>query len=130
MDIFFKNDIPKLTINNHFTKKEMDCNCGCGFRIINPELLQRLHYARELAGIPFNINSWCRCDKHNAKVGGVKGSSHTKGYAVDIKVKGDRERFIILKALIMAGFERMGVYSWGIHVDVDDTKDPQVIWRG
>ncbi|MBQ7170071.1 MAG: hypothetical protein IJR63_09260 [Synergistaceae bacterium] len=39
---------------------------------------------REALGVPIHVNSGCRCEKHNAKVGGVKGSFHTKGKAADL----------------------------------------------
>ena len=30
------------------------------------------------------VNSGCRCEKHNARVGGVKGSKHVLGKACDL----------------------------------------------
>lgn len=43
---------------------------------------------REFINKPITINSWYRTPEYNASVGGVKGSQHTKGEAVDFVVRG------------------------------------------
>jgi hypothetical protein len=48
--------------------------CGCGFDRIDPELVERLNRARELASVPFEITSACRCSRHNAAEGGTPTS--------------------------------------------------------
>lgn len=55
----------------HFKESEFTCNCGCGLNNINDVVVQMLDTARELAQVPFKINSACRCEKHNKMVGGV-----------------------------------------------------------
>jgi len=89
-----------------------------------------LDYARRSAGIPFHINSGFRTLDHNEKVGGVIGSAHTKGVAADIQAKTSFERYIILKSLLSVGFNRLGIYSTFIHVDMDNDKNQNVIWYG
>lgn len=113
----------------YFNEKEFACNC-CGDINIDDNLTAKLDKARELADTPFRINSGYRCEVHNANVGGVKGSSHTKGYAADIAVNGSANRFTILCSLLDAGFNRVGVYKTFIHVDVDPDKPSNVIWYG
>lgn len=81
-----------------------------------------------MAGVPFVINSAYRCEKHNAKVGGVPWSAHTRGLAVDIRASGSRQRFIVAQALMARGLTRIGVASGFVHVDVDKGKDQQVLW--
>jgi uncharacterized protein YcbK (DUF882 family) len=61
--------------------------------------LNRLVAARHMAGVPFVINSAYRCEKHNAKVGGVPGSAHTNGLAVDLAAHGSRQRLSSLRRL-------------------------------
>lgn len=113
----------------YFKPSEFTCPCcGEGFDHMSQELLTHLDAARHMAGIPFVINSAYRCEKHNAKVGGVPGSAHTKGLAVDIAAQGSRQRFIIAQALMARGLTRIGVASSFVHVDVDRGKDQQVMW--
>jgi len=88
--------------------------------------LQMLDDARGIAGIPFKITSGYRSAEHNQKVGGVKNSSHLVGKAADIGVGSGNERYIILDALIKAGFRRMGVAKTFIHCDNDETKSNSV----
>jgi len=83
------------------------------------DFLAKLDEAREFAGIPFVINSAYRSPEHNAKVGGKPTSSHLKGLAVDIKAKDSTTRGIILDALRMVGFNRIGIAKSFIHVDLD-----------
>ena len=90
--------------------------------------LQKLDNAREIAGIPFKINSGYRTKEHNAKVGGKPKSSHTIGKAADIAYTNSRERWVIVTALQDAGFNRLGIAKGFVHVDSDETKSPNVIW--
>jgi len=97
--------------------------------LMDETFLSMLDEARTLANIPFKINSGYRTEKHNKKVKGVSGSSHTRGYAADIKCIDSNSRFIILNALITVGFNRIGVYKTFIHCDIDNDKPRNVIWR-
>lgn len=47
----------------------------------------------------FVINSPCRCQEYNKKVGGVENSSHCKGLAVDIACDNVFNRFNIVSSL-------------------------------
>ncbi len=95
---------------------------------MDDDFLTMLDNARELAGIPFKINSGYRTIEHNDKVGGKQNSSHIVGKAVDISIRNSRERWIILDALMQVGFNRFGLANTFIHVDSDDYKDEDVIW--
>ena len=100
---------------------------GSGSRM-HPSTLQMLDNAREIAGIPFKINSGFRTKSHNAYIGGSKLSSHLYGYAVDIHCTDSRRRSIILDALSKAGFTRFGIADTFIHTDNDPDKDQDVLW--
>tara|TARA_R110000803_G_scaffold209155_2_gene278439 strand:- start:62 stop:391 length:330 start_codon:yes stop_codon:yes gene_type:complete len=95
---------------------------------MNEEFLVKLDEAREIAGIPFIINSAYRSPEQNARVGGKPNSSHLRGLAVDIKANDSRTRGLILKALRQVGFNRIGIAKTFIHVDADTEKDQDVTW--
>ncbi len=93
-------------------------------------LIDKLNVARYLADRSFVITSGYRTKEYNAKpeVGGKPESSHVHGLAVDIAVNTSRDRFFVLKALLEAGFERIGIGKDFIHVDIDEAKPASLIW--
>ena len=123
----------QYTLNNldlkYFKLSEFDSpdEIGSGKKM-DSKFLEKLDYARHNAGIPFKINSGYRTQEWNLKVGGRFGSSHKKGLAVDIGYTGSRERYLILSALMEVGITRFGIAKGFIHADVDNLKDPNVIW--
>ena len=94
---------------------------------MSKEFLFVLDEAREIAGIPFIINSAYRSPKHPLSIKNPS-SSHIKGLAVDIKATDSKTRFKIVKALIQVGFTRIGIADTFIHVDLDLDKTKNVIW--
>ncbi len=116
---------------NYFKISEFDSPDDplSGALMMEEELIDKLNVARSMAGRPFVITSGYRTKDHNKLVGGKPGSSHIHGLAADIEVKTSRDRFFILKALLKAGFERIGVGKDFIHVDVDRGKAASVIWN-
>ena len=111
----------------YFKEEEFACKCGCGYNVINPQLVMALDMARRDVGIPFTVSSGCRCKAHNKRSGGVPDSSHVTGYAVDIQVKDSSHRFRVVKALLRY-FDRIGVDKQFIHVDIDPTKPTPSMW--
>ena len=107
--------------NGDFTH-EFECQCGCGTGAMSKVIIGMLDGARELARIPFNINSAFRCVTHNANEGGREFSAHTYGLAVDIACSNNHFRFLIVKALIAVGFTRIIIYKTFIHADIDGHK--------
>ena len=114
----------KLT---HFQDSEFDCK-HCGLNAMQESFLVRLDKAREIAGIPFVINSGFRCLVHNRNIGSSDTSSHPKGRAADIRCRTSRSRFRVFKGLMDAGFTRIGIRPNFIHVDSDPDKSPEVVW--
>ena len=107
----------------HFSDEET-ANCV-------DELCIRMDYARELFGFPIVATCWYRDPVHNAEIGGVPDSAHTKGMAVDIRVPADtfmREKLIW--ALGAAGFKRFEDAPKHFHVDIDDTKPTPCFFPG
>lgn len=111
----------------YFDIEEFSC-FHCGDNQMVEEFLLMLDDARGFAGVPFKITSGYRCQQHNANVGGVASSSHTRGYAADIACPTGHHRFKIINGLLEAGFTRIGIASDFIHVDNDPNKPQEVIW--
>ena len=100
---------------------------------MQPEFLNKLDKARELAAIPFRINSGFRTLAHNKKLQekgykAVDNSPHLGGWAADIHCVDSPTRYTIIKALFEVGFTRIGIGNTFIHVDCDPTKSKNVIW--
>lgn len=111
----------------NFTYKEFTCPCGCGLNCVSKKLVAALQELRDLIDKPIIINSACRCEKHNAEVGGVPkkadgsgGSLHMKGIAADIHVEGMSSKSLATEAEKIAAFKNggIGIYSTFVHVDV------------
>ena len=85
------------------------------FKNMNVNFLAKLDEAREYAGIPFIINSAYRSPTHPESIKNPT-SSHIKGLAVDISVKDSRTRFLVLDALLVVGFSRVGISNSFIKV--------------
>ena len=94
---------------------------------MSKEFLFVLDEAREIAGIPFVINSAYRSPEHPLSIKNPS-SSHIKGLAVDIKATDSKTRFKIVQALMTVGFTRIGIADTFIHVDLDLDKTQNVIW--
>ena len=116
----------------YFNLSEFDCpsDSGSGDNMCL-SFIRKLDDAREIAGIPFKINSGYRTPKQNTKVGGVKNSSHTNipCNAADINVGSSSERYKIMSAAIKVGINRIGIGKNFIHLDTDKKKSQDVIWH-
>lgn len=109
----------------YFKRDEFKCKCGCGKVILDALFLSQLEKAREIAGVPFVINSGYRCPAHN-KAEGSTSKNHTSGRAADIKANNGPQRGQILKGLYLAGFRRIGIGPNFIHADTMD--DVESAW--
>ena len=116
------------TLSTHFKASEFACP-DCGQNHIHIELVQALESVRDIYQKPIVINSGYRCQKHNKEVGGVPNSAHTRGWGSDLRCEGSRNRFELLRAIMLSGkFNRVGIGKDFIHVDLDPDKDPKVAW--
>ncbi len=117
-------------LSKNFDSSEFACKCGCGYDTPDPELIRMLQAARDLYGKSMIISSGCRCIKHNRVVGGATNSAHITGKAADILTPTGIDRYLIIKALIQAGFERLGINfnKKFIHVDIDCSKPSPTIF--
>jgi len=113
-------------ISKNFSRSEFSCKCQCGFSTVDVELLKVLEIVRAHFKKPIKINSGCRCEKHNAHIGGALNSKHKLGIAVDIVVE-DIEPMVVYNFLdrYMPNKYGLGDYTTFTHVDVRADK-----WRG
>lgn len=110
-------------LSQHFSKREFVCHCGCGAYISCPEMVEKLEKLRELCGNKaLSIGSGTRCEEHNKAVGGAAHSQHLLGTAADVKLVAGMTVDEMAEKAEEAGFDGIGKYSWGIHVDVRGTK--------
>ena len=114
----------------YFNQSDFDsCSPSCNISDVNGDLLSMLDSARELAGVPFIINSAYRSFTHELNQGRNGKSSHVKGLAVDIKSTDSLTRFKIISSLLSVGLNRIGIGKNFIHVDIDTNKSSNVIWH-
>ena len=112
----------------YFTEDEfVRCTPSCKLSDMDEFTLWQLDKARDLAGIPFILNSAYRSVSYEKSKGRKGTSSHCKGYAVDLRCKSSHIRLQMVSALINAGFTRIGIYPTFIHVDADPDK-VSAIW--
>jgi uncharacterized protein YcbK (DUF882 family) len=116
-------------MKDYFSEGEfIGANPPCKKSDMHPDTLLRFNEARELAGVPFAINSAYRSVEHEKRMGRAGTSSHTTGRAMDIACTNGNARMKIVQALLKAGFTRIGIASTFIHADDDPTKSQNVIW--
>ena len=111
----------------NFYRDEFSCRCGCGFDAISLLLVNRLQQVRDEIGHPIKITSGCRCTKHNEVEGGTSFSAHLSGHAIDISCIHSHKRMTLLPVLCRL-FRRVGVKKTFIHVDIDPTKDQDILY--
>jgi uncharacterized protein YcbK (DUF882 family) len=124
-----------MTNLKYFTLEEFACptlpNSGVN---MDSDFLQKLDNARNIAGISFKINSGYRTQEHHNAIYKKLGkeptkSAHLIGKAADIHCTDSKSRFVIISALLDAGFTRIGIASTFIHCDTAEKgKAQQVIW--
>jgi hypothetical protein len=90
--------------------------------------MSKFDTAREIAGIPFVINSAYRSPAWEKAKGRTGTGAHTLGRALDITCNTDRNRFRIIDALIKAGFKRIGIAKTYIHADDSESHTQDIVW--
>lgn len=99
---------------HNFTPNEIACR-GTGLLFVNPDALDKLQVFRTLLGLAFSPNSAFRTEEHNAAIGGGDFSMHKLGIAFDVPMVAPVNTLVQLAEQV--GFQGIGVYSWGIHMD-------------
>lgn len=115
-----------LSLN--FRRHEFACKCGCGFDAVDYDIVGILQVIRSHFNTVITITSGCRCEAHNAAVGGVKSSFHKKAQAVDFQVKGvDPEKVVEYIEHVWPHLFGVGTYETFVHLDIRATR---ARWEG
>jgi uncharacterized protein YcbK (DUF882 family) len=127
--------------SEHFSDYELMCHgreqgdCHCGpetAQYVSPLLLEKLEELRTMIGGPIELSCAYRCAVHNAAVGGVPNSQHRLGTAADIRTP-NYEFCNTPEQLAwyceQVGFDGIGIYDWGCHVDVRDNGESPNCYR-
>lgn len=124
---FNKGSQDEFRCKGNFKTGEKYCGCNGGIDKMNPGTLEKLDNARDFAGIPLIVDSGYRCWIHNRNVGSTS-DNHPNGRAADIRCLNSRTRYIIIAALLKAGFTRLGIHPTFIHADDNPGGVPEVVW--
>ena len=115
-----------MQLSEHFNSIEFDCRCGCGGLSngagVDPKLVALLERMRKACGKPLVLSCGYRCPRHNADVGGVPNSQHVYGTAADVQTPKGMTPFELFAIADDCGADGIGLYSWGVHVDVRGEK--------
>lgn len=116
-------------LTKHFRVREFACQDGSDPVFVARELPVVCEYIRMRCGTGINVNSAYRTPAHNKKVGGVTDSQHLYGTAADLKKPTGitPAKMASFAREIMPNWGGVGIYDWGIHVDVRDEKAD---WNG
>lgn len=128
-------------LSEHFSEDEFWCRgqdqgtCSCGHSLkIDPRLIELLEELRDIiGGLPLHINSGYRCPQHNAAIGGVSNSQHTKGTAADVARPSHLSFDEFAWYVDQLAFDGIGLYRCSdfIHVDVRDGGiGSHIYWEG
>lgn len=110
-----------------FTREEFRCQCKgkyCNGFPVEPDekMVRTVDEIRRRLGVPISIvdagGSGVRCPIHNANVGGVSNSEHLYGRAADLHSSASPAKMKAVAEEVMGQTGGIGLYSWGIHVDV------------
>ena len=86
------------------------------FGIMDPFVMNAVQLLRDWYGGPIVLTSGYRCPQGNQDVGGVPGSLHMDGAAVDIST-GCNQNYYFTLANYAANSLGLSPYGWGIYAD-------------
>lgn len=118
-----------MTTSKYFKEIEFQrCKPACSLGYMEQSTMDMLDKAREIAGIPFVLNSAYRTPAWDKSKGRSGTGAHTLGCAVDIRCRSLDNRYKIVSALIQAGFRRIGIADEYIHADNSPKHQSGIIW--
>jgi len=113
----------------YFKEAEFNrCTPSCSLQDMQQSTMDMLDIAREVAGIPFVLNSAFRSVEYERMMGRAGTSAHVQGRAADILCRSDANRWKIMEAAIKVGFKRIGIDKNFLHLDNSASHTNCVIW--
>lgn len=95
---------------------------------LKPEVQKALELAEVYYGSPIFVTSAYRTPEWNKVVGGVPGSYHLTGEAIDVRMPPNNTQLAkLIWAMSRAGFTGFGLYSTHCHFD---WRKNETFWRG
>ena len=117
---------------SYFTPQEFLCHCGrdeCDApKDLTPGLRETLERLRALYGAPLTVTSGLRCDFWNRHEGGVQGSEHLTGEAVDLACRDSGARMRLVTLASSLGITRVGISHTFVHLGVGPKHPSHVLW--
>jgi len=102
-------------------KGDFKCPC-CGQGDVVPKIKGKIRMMERILGIDLVVTSGYRCAEHNREVGGVEGSKHLTGHAVDFYIPGwprhEAREFVAPYFNYTKDFQ--GVKSWALHAQINE----------
>lgn len=118
-----------MIASKYFKEEEFRrCSPACSLQDMKQATMSKLDTAREIAGIPFVLTSAYRSPEHDRSRGRSGTGAHTLGRAIDIRCNTSRNRFLVVNALLKAGFKRVGIAKTFVHADDSGVHDQEGIW--
>jgi hypothetical protein len=119
LSILNRDDSTSVILGPKLTLKEFQCTCDhseCSRTLINFKSIRSFDKTRFDFGYPVRITSGFRCQMHNKDVGGLKGSFHLIGSALDLQpVYGDLQTLDRLQMYALRYFDIVVRYETFIH---------------
>ena len=123
--VFSKSEDGATYLTTNFQVKEFACTSGADPVIIHPFIPHICQIVRNKFNMPFTPNSAYRTPERKKAIGGVNKSNHIYGRAVDIPAKNGvtpKQLYDYVDRLF-GNWGEVGIYSWGIHVGIQDRKE-------
>jgi len=104
-----------IKVGKYFTVSDFTCKCGCKEVLYTPRLVSKLDQIRDHFQRDVVVTSGFRCETRNKEVGGVDGSLHVDGQAIDFVVRGVSPAKV---GQYLSDWDGgVGIYSRHIHID-------------
>ena len=115
--------------SKYFKEEEFENSTPvCSLQDMQQRTISKLDTAREIARIPFILNSAYRSHQWEQTRGRSGIGAHTLGQAIDLRCFNQSDRYIMVAALLQAGFKRIGIGESFIHADDSEVHTQELIW--